>query len=202
MSFDPPMPPPALEVTSLGDRRKIASLTALVADLEAKLVAANQVAKPSLTVDRERCLHTGTAIVSDTADRVTCADCGQPLEPMRVLRRIAHQEVNFCYRTNSLREEQKKLSAEVEKLKATRARLKQQTRAAKDETPAGIAELARTHGLTGLAISRIGKTPMWGAEALAADSKKASRGHGTIEEALDQALAPFRAAAGAAKAGT
>lgn len=112
------------EVSSLGDRRRISSLEASIADLQHKLVEAMQRAKPALSVERTGCYHFGTPQVFDREERVVCGDCGAEMNPYEVLRRIAHHEVNFCYRLNALRAEAKALGEEVKRLKATRSRLR------------------------------------------------------------------------------
>lgn len=117
------------EMTSLDDRRRIRSLEAQMADLEAKLAEAKSVLRPALDAKHSSCTHHGAAPqIDDHRNEVTCGDCGAVLDPYEILRRIARREVNFCYRTNSLREEQAKLEREVSALKARRAALKRDLR--------------------------------------------------------------------------
>lgn len=118
----------APEVSSLTDRRRIASLEAAKADLERRLAEAMSVAKPAMAYKRDDCLHFGTPQVSDRTPEVTCGDCGAALDPYEVLRKIAHREVNFCYTLNDLRKEAKQLAEDVKRLKATRARLRRKAK--------------------------------------------------------------------------
>jgi hypothetical protein len=117
------------DVSSLSDRRRIASLEASKADLERKLAEAMGRARPALDLKHDDCRHFGAPQVHDHTESVTCVDCGAELNPYDVLRKIAHREFNFCYQLNLLREEAERLGVEVKRLKATRSRLGREARA-------------------------------------------------------------------------
>lgn len=114
-------------IVSLGDRRRIRELETQVASLDRQLAAALDRAAPGLTRKlQNECYHHGRFEVEDHTMAVRCMDCDALMDPYVVLRKIAHREVNFCYQLNGLRDEKKRLTEEVTKLKAQRSSLRSQ----------------------------------------------------------------------------
>jgi hypothetical protein len=148
-------------VTSLTDRRKIRDLEAKTADLERKLQEALGRVKPALehantAKDADgTCYHSGTFLVSDNEDTVTCKDCGAIISPFVVLRRLSHREVNFCYTLNSLRGERSALEKAVEKLKGQKSRLKTAVRKGSDPPVQQIEAFAREFELLAIGVQWI-----------------------------------------------
>lgn len=117
-----------IEISSLDDRRKIASLELRIQDLQTRLGEMSGLLVPALADHHASCIHFGRFTVSDNRLEVNCQECGALVDPYFVLRKIAHREVNFCYQINHLRKDRETLGAEVAKLKSQRSSLNQQVK--------------------------------------------------------------------------
>ncbi len=121
------------EIVSLNDRKRIRELEAELTKKDETIAVLQGRIKPALErpmFSEEPCRHDGGSYVFDKQPRVTCKLCGCDLDPMTVLRKIAHQEMVFCYAMDHLKRERKELIEEVEKLKRVRNNTKRSIRRA------------------------------------------------------------------------
>lgn len=179
-----------VSVSSLDDRRRIKSLEAQVADLEAKLARASGRVEPALEkIVSDECHHLVGFFVSDHDMEVTCKACGKPMDPYVVLRKIAHREVNFAYTSNSLREEQSALRRENEKLKSQRSSLKRAiVKLTPDTSHVMLGARMRELGADALTLQRVGSS-WWATMKMRDSSYRKSELAASVELALVRVIA-------------
>lgn len=120
------------EDSDIGKAREFKRMKSRLAELELMYSTRFQFQVMTALTERRRSLaRCGIhphIIVDDHSNRVECAECGEEMDPIDVLRQFANQERTFAHQLEHLRKEKSDLGVEVEALKKQKAALRSAVR--------------------------------------------------------------------------
>jgi hypothetical protein len=129
--------PPSIDSdeSDLGRVREFRRMKARLSELETLYASRFKFQVPTATSIKQqplekRCSQHLHVVVSLHAARVECAECGEPLDPIDVLRQFANTERTFADSLEHLREERSALFKEIEALKKQKQNLRNSIRKA------------------------------------------------------------------------